>query len=229
MQKVVWCVILNLVREKFVMIRILCYGDSNTWGYISGSDHKRYNENERWTKLLQKRLGGNYEVIEEGLNSRTLFSDDVRPGKEGRNGFTYFKPCLETHDKVDIVVFMLGTNELKNTFNNTAQDIVDMIDKYVEFVENYKSQIDKSTPKIILSGLPLVKENTQYCNENDKYKGASEKSKQLNALYKTYCKQNNIAYIDNDDLQTGIDGVHLTKQSHALLAQKLANIIAQLS
>ena len=69
--------------------RILCYGDSNTWGYISGTDHQRYGEDERWTKVLVKKLGENFEIIEEGLNSRTLISNDNRPEREGRNGYEY--------------------------------------------------------------------------------------------------------------------------------------------
>ncbi len=170
--------------------------------------------------------GGGFEVIEEGLNSRTLMSDDNRPGKEGRNGFTYLKPCLDTHDKIDVIILMLGTNELKNTFNNSAQDIVDMVNKYFEFLSNYKSQIDKTTqPEIIICGLPLVNENSEYCRNGDKYKGASEKSKKLNELYKQYCLKRKIIYVDNNDLKTGIDGVHLTKESHKKLAQKLAKVI----
>ena len=207
------------------MIRILCYGDSNTWGYISGSDHQRYNEKERWPKVLQSKLGNNYEIIEEGLNSRTLFSDDNRPGKEGRNGFTYLKPCLDTHDKVDTIILMLGTNELKHSFDNNAQDIVNMIDKYVEFIKNNKSQIDKTTPSIIISGLPPVNETTEYCAKDNKYKGATQKGQELSELYKNYCKDKNIVYIDNSDLQTGVDGVHLTLESHKLLAQKLFEAI----
>lgn len=207
------------------MIRILCYGDSNTWGYISGSDHQRYNEKERWTKLLQSKLGENYEIIEEGLSSRTLFSDDKRLGKEGKNGFVYLKPCLETHDKVDVIILMLGTNELKSEFNNSAIDILNMMKKYIEFIKNNKSRIDNSTPHIIICGLPLIQEVTDYCVSGDKYKGASKKSQELNRLYKEYCKNKNIAYVDNDDLQVGIDGVHLTKESHNSMAQRLFEII----
>ncbi len=209
------------------MKRILCYGDSNTWGYISGSDHQRYNENERWTKLLQKMLGNDYEIIEEGLNSRTLFSDDNRPGKEGRNGFAYLKPCLDTHDKIDLVILMLGTNELKNEFNNTATDILNMIIKYIDFIKNNKSQIDKSTPEILICGLPIVNERTEYCSKGDKYKGATQKSKELNDLYEKYCKENKILYLNNNDLDTGVDGVHLTEDSHSKLAKKLAKLIKQ--
>ena len=117
-----------------IYVKTLCYGDSNTWGYISGTDHQRYNENQRWTKLLQKLLGNNFEIIEESLNSRTLLFDDNSLGKEGRNGFTYLKPCLDTHDKIDIIILILGTNELKSELNNSAEDIVKMIDKYVQFI-----------------------------------------------------------------------------------------------
>lgn len=207
------------------MKRILCYGDSNTWGYISGSDHKRYNEKERWTKLLQKSLGCKYEIIEEGLSSRTLISEDTRPGKEGKNGLRYLTPCLETHDKIDVIILMLGTNELKSTFNNSAQDIIDMIDKYVKLIRNKKSRIDNLTPQIIISGLPIVKENSEYCRSDNKYIGAHIKSKELNALNKAYCEKEKIVYIDNSDLETGIDGVHLTKESHAILSRKLKKVL----
>ena len=207
------------------MKRVLCYGDSNTWGYVSGSDHQRYGENERWTKLLQKTLAADFEIIEEGLSARTLCSDDNRPGKEGRNGFTYLKPCLETHDKIDIVILMLGTNELKNTFNHSAKDIVSMLEKYVVFIQNKKSQIDGSVPEIVISGLPLVKEATAYVYEDDKYRGTSKKSEELNELYKRFCERNGLIYVDNNDLEVGVDCVHLTKESHAKLAKKLAEVL----
>ena len=213
------------IFEEINMKRILCYGDSNTWGYISGSDHLRYNSNERWPKLLQKKLGQSFEIIEEGLNSRTLFSNDDRPGKEGRNGFTYLKPCMDSHDKFDTIIIMLGTNELKSTFNNTAEDIVNMIDKYVNFIKNYKSQIDKTCPGIIISGLPIVQEDTTYSKKDNKYKGATQKSIKLNNLLEKYCKDNLVPYINNDDLTVGIDGVHLTKESHISLANRLSKVL----
>ena len=111
-------------------IKILCYGDSNTWGYISGSNHKRYGNDERRTKILAKLLGNNFEIIEEGLNSRTLISNDTRPGKEGKNGYEYLIPCLDTHDPIDLVILMLGTNELKSTYNKNAKDVGKMLEKY---------------------------------------------------------------------------------------------------
>ena len=111
-------------------IRILCYGDSNTWGYISGSDHQRYEEKERWPRVLANLLGGSFEVIEEGLNSRTLISNDPRVGKEGKNGYEYLIPCLDTHDPIDLVILMLGTNELKKSYNRSAKEIGDLLEEY---------------------------------------------------------------------------------------------------
>ena len=111
-------------------IRILCYGDSNTWGYISGTDHQRYGNNERWTKILTSLLGDKFEIIEEGLNSRTLTSNDTRPGKECKNGYEYLLPCLDTHDPIDLVVLMLGTNELKSAYNKTAKEIGELLEEY---------------------------------------------------------------------------------------------------
>lgn len=206
------------------MIRILCYGDSNTWGYISGSDHKRYNELQRWTKRLQSSLGNNFEVIEEGLCSRTLFSEYNQAGKEGRNGFPYLKPCLESHDKVDIVILMLGTNELKYQFGNTAQDVLKMLIRYVEFIRAYRSRMDGSAVQLLVSGLPLVRKPSIPI-QDDIFQGASQKSVELNDLFEAWCQNNEVAYVNNNELKTGVDNLHLSAESHAALANKLAGRI----
>lgn len=207
------------------MKRVLCYGDSNTWGYISGSDHLRYGEKERWTRLLGKFLGRKYEIIEEGLNSRTLVSTDIRPGREGREGIKWLKPCLDSQDKVDIVVLMLGTNELKNDYKKSAEEIADMLFSAVEIIKNYKSQIDKSTPELIVSGIPKVNDECEYCKKEEKYSGCKIKAEKLNEIVKAECMKKGIAYVDNMDLEVGADGIHITKESHNVLAKKLCRVI----
>lgn len=203
-------------------IRILCYGDSNTWGYISGSDHKRYGNKERWTKLLAELLGDEFEIIEEGLNSRTLISNDTRPGKEGKNGYKYLIPCLDTHDPIDLVILMLGTNELKSVYNKTAEQIGNMLEEYfVKTILNRKSQIGNNYPKLLLVTPPVVNENTEYCKQKDKYLGAMQKSKELNLIYKNIAKKYDCYFLGNEELTTGVDGVHLTKESHKKLAEML--------
>lgn len=197
--------------------RILCYGDSNTWGYISGTDHQRYGDNERWTKLLAKLLGDEFEIIEEGLNSRTLISNDVRPGREGRNGYEYLMPCLDSHDPIDLVVVMLGTNELKTMFNKTIEEVGELFEKYiVETIINRKSQINDNYYKLLIVAPPIAKDDG-----SGKYTGAYEKSLKFNEVYSEIAKRNNCYFVDNNLLDVGIDGVHLTKESHKILAEKI--------
>ncbi len=204
-------------------IRILCYGDSNTWGYISGSNHERYGNKERWTKILAESLGNDFEIIEEGLNSRTLTSNDTRLGKEGKNGYEYLIPCLDTHDPIDLVILMLGTNELKATYNKTAKEIGNILEEYfVKTILNRKSQFKNSYPKLLLVTPPLVDEELNYKQRGTNiYLGATKKSKDLNDIYKNITEKYNCYFLSNDGLITGIDGVHLTKESHKKLADLL--------
>jgi len=89
------------------MKTILCYGDSNTYGYnpVTGG---RWPEDIRWTGRLQQLLGDEYKVIEEGCNGRTTMYK--APGEGWKSGLEYLKPCLNSHKPVDAVVMMLGTN-----------------------------------------------------------------------------------------------------------------------
>ena len=216
------------MEHEFKKTRILCYGDSNTWGYVSGSSHQRYGDNERWPKLLANLLGEDFEIIEEGLNSRTLTSDDPRPGKEGRSGYDYLFPCLDSHDPIDLVILMLGTNELKHSFGKTPAEIGEILEQYfVLNILNRKSQFRGTFPKLLIVTPPTVNENTEYCKAGDKYLGATQKSAELDAVYKKIAEKNGCYFLSNAGLETGPDGVHLTLGSHQKLARSLAEIITQ--
>jgi lysophospholipase L1-like esterase len=205
-------------------IRIMCFGDSYTWGYVPGSNHERFPENIRFPKVLQKMLGSKYEIIEEGLNSRTLISDDKRPGKEGRNGSLYITPCLDTHDPLDLVVLMLGVNELKHTYKNSPEKIGNLLDKFfVKVILNRKSQFQDKYPKLLIISLPVINEKTKYCQE--RYIGGEEKSKKLISIYRNIAKNNKCYFINASKLAVGVDGLHPTKESHIKLAGMLYNKI----
>jgi lysophospholipase L1-like esterase len=92
------------------MKTIVCFGDSNTWGYLPGSDGERLPRETRWPVRLQRALGEQFEVIAEGLNGRTAAVES--PVEDGRNGLPYFLPCLRSHKPVDLVVVYLGTNDV---------------------------------------------------------------------------------------------------------------------
>lgn len=106
------------------MEQILCFGDSNTWGY-DGESRKRLPWGVRWTSLLQEKLNKEeYRVIEEGLCGRTTVFED--PLRDGRKGTALLPTLLETHAQVDVITLMLGTNDCKTVFGASA----DVIGKY---------------------------------------------------------------------------------------------------
>ena len=91
------------------MTAILCYGDSNTWGY-EASTQQRLGRWDRWPGVLQRELGDDVHVVEEGQNGRTTVFDV--PFEPDRNGLTYLPVSLQTHAPLDVVVISLGTNDL---------------------------------------------------------------------------------------------------------------------
>ena len=129
------------------MFEVLCYGDSNTWG-ADPATSTRFDRDIRWPGVLQKALGAGYHVIEEGLGGRTTVWEDPIEGH--KNGKEYLIPCLATHSPLDLVIIMLGTNDLKVRFSATAQDIAAGAGILVDIV--YKSGTVKNpkTPKVLL-------------------------------------------------------------------------------
>ena len=205
--------------------RILCFGDSYTWGYIPSSNHERYPANIRWTGVLQNILGVDYEVIEEGLNSRTLYSDDLRPGKEGRNGSSYLIPSLDTHDPIDLVILLLGTNELKNEYNSNENEIEDLIENhYVKVIINRKSQFSDKKPDLILISPPIIDLTKDYAHK--RYSKCKELNNKLPRIFEKIPIKYNCQFLDASKVvKVSSDGVHFDEINHQKLAKEIANLI----
>lgn len=203
--------------------RILCYGDSNTWGYISGLDHKRHSKEERWTGILQQLLGNRYEIIEEGLNSRTLISVDKRRDREGRSGAEYLLPCLDSHDPIDLVIIMLGTNELKTEYYRNPREIGEIFEEqFVKKIISRKSVCRKTCPKLLIIAPPVI------TKENPKFIGGIEKSQKLGEIYEDIAMRNDCDFIGNEDWQVGEDGIHLSRDGHKILASQVARKVKEI-
>ena len=133
------------------MKTILCYGDSNTWGY-NPDGSGRYPKHIRWTTVLQKELGDSFDVISEGLNGRTTVWDDpVRAlGGEHRNGKKYLLPCLNTHKPIDLVILFLGSNDLKPRYNVTSIEIAQGVEMLVNIIKKSDTGPNMTSPEILV-------------------------------------------------------------------------------
>jgi lysophospholipase L1-like esterase len=198
--------------------RVLCYGDSNTWGR-SGKNIDRYPVDVRWTGLLQDMLGEDFEIIEEGLRSRTTNLDDDDPIFPGRNGLEYFRPCLESHGPLDIVILWLGTNDLKSKFNRDANKIASAMMELISEVRD---------SKIILVAPPFVKENI--LKSETQFKGAGKKSQMLGEELRKLAIEKNCSFIDlGPVVEVGdFDGVHLESESQPVVAEIIYKEIKKL-
>lgn len=212
---------------------IVCFGDSNTHGYCAdptdcadGGD--RFNEEERWTCRLQSLLGSDYLVLEEGLSGRTTCFDD--PLTEGLSGLQFITPCLMTHEKVDLLIIMLGTNDVKDRFGCTPGCIAQGLERLIRKAQ--ATECWESKPNILVIAPPPIGEG-MYQSDVAPIMGyqCAEKSRGLAAAYKAICEKRSIPFLDAATIGcqfNPIDHMHLTKNGHAALAMTLAQLVPML-
>jgi lysophospholipase L1-like esterase len=127
---------------------VLCFGDSNTWGYIPGSNGRRFARTLRWPARLQRALGGEWEVISEGLNGRTATMDS--PVAEGRNGLPYLVPCLQSHAPVELLVIFLGTNDVGERFALPERDVARSVGRLVKVARTAEAGPSGGAPDVLV-------------------------------------------------------------------------------
>lgn len=208
-----------------MMRTVLCYGDSNTWGF-NPATRGRFGRDTRWTGVLQADLAGDFVIIEEGLNGRTTVWDD--PLSLGRNGLTYLRPCLESHQPLDIVTIMLGTNDLKQRFRLSASDVAEGAGLLVKTVQESLAGQDGGSPKVLLISPPPTAKLTKLSGMFD---GAGEKSRDLAAHYRRNAEWNGCAFLDAGKVvqSSDLDGIHFEAEQHALLAKAVGDEIRRMS
>lgn len=209
---------------------ILCYGDSNTYGQKPDKLH-RYPADVRWTGCLQQQLGDDFYLVEEGLGSRTTDLDyDKKPG---RNGKTYLAPCLQSHNPLDVVVIMLGTNDLKMEYSRNASQIAEALAGLVGDVQRHARNIDGKSPNIILASPTLIDDNAPYFTKfyHDYYNADSvEESHKLANAIEDVAKRYDCAYINAAaSAKAGEDGIHWDEKSGVNFAVAIAKVVRQFS
>jgi lysophospholipase L1-like esterase len=207
------------------MKTILCYGDSNTWGREPLRD-TRFPLDVRWPGVLRRRLGPDYWVIEEGLNGRTTVWDD--PVSEGRSGKVYLVPCLTSHKPLDLVVLMLGSNDLKPKFSLTAYEIARGAATLLEIIQKSGAGPDGKPPQVLLISPPHVIQMDAESEWRDQFVGAAEKSRQLARYYAEVARKFGAHFLDAAEAMTSSqrDGIHFEAEGHAKLGAAVAQEVA---
>ena len=203
---------------------VLCFGDSNTWGY-NPRTKERYSKDERWTGVLKKELGQEYEVIEEGLNGRTtVWEDPIEGYKSGKD---YLIPCLESHKPVDLVIIMLGTNDLKKRFSLSSYDIANGAGVLVDIALKSGSGPGGGSPKVLLIAPPKVGKLTEFA---EMFEGAREKSEKFSYYYRKIADEYGCEFLDASEVVTSsnIDGIHLELSEHQKLGKRVATLVKRI-
>ena len=139
------------------MKNVLFYGDSNTWGYQGDNPMHRLDADKRYTGVVAAQFP-DVHFIEEGLCGRTICSTD--PIDYGRNGMAMLPALLATHDPLDVIVIMLGTNDSKAMYGHSPFTISDAMDRTIKLMQSpllWSNTMQK--PQILLVAPPKMGEN----------------------------------------------------------------------
>ncbi|MEB3306898.1 MAG: SGNH/GDSL hydrolase family protein [Cyanobacteriota bacterium] len=203
---------------------ILCFGDSNTWGYIPLSG-ERLSRAERWPGVLQKSLGNSFLVIEEGLNGRTTAFNE--PFRDGRNARTTLPSLLESHAPIALLIIMLGTNDLKHHFNVSAHESSRGINSLLQVINNSTAGFENKPPRTLVIAPPKFGEMSEAMSHH--FQDAREKSAELPRHYSQSCAQFGCSFFDANQVVTvSVDGIHLDVEGHRELASALAPQVLRL-
>ncbi len=205
--------------------RIVCFGDSNTWGYDART-MSRFPEGIRWTSLLAEQLGDEFQVVEEGLSGRTAVMDD--PLFEGLNAFKYIHPCLMSHAPLELVIIMLGTNDTKERFNLTAFNIAQGIARLSLKAKNTPAGPKGNFPNVLIIAPPSIGRE-YYDTEVGKSMGkeCDRKSEKISNHLKELLEMQGTEFLDTNGLvsMNKIDFMHLDEEGHKLLSKLVFNKI----
>jgi len=209
------------------MTTVICFGDSNTWGYDPATG-ERFPADVRWPGVLRRRLP-QVQIVEEGLCGRTTLQED--PFEEGRNGLTYLVPCLASHAPVDAVAIMLGTNDVKGFFLFDGAGIAAGAGRLVEVVQKSRCGPGGRAPEVLLVAPPPVAPPPAPLQAVWGFSRlAEERSLQLGRFYAAIAESTGCAFLDAGMFVavSPVDGVHLEAAAHQALGEAIAERLARL-
>lgn len=207
------------------MINILCFGDSNTFG--TNPSGGRWPLHARWTGALQDMLGPGYRVIEEGCGGRTtIFEDALEQDKDGR---AHLRVALRSHRPLDLVILMLGTNDMKHRFGMLAVDIAAAAESLGTLVERYDYGAGYPVPRVLLVSPIEIGEGISRSRFTGFTEEAAAVSRQLAPLYEARARAHGWLYFNAASVAkpSERDRLHMESADHLALATALAGIVRQ--
>jgi len=196
-------------------MKILCFGDSNTFGF-NPENFKRYSENERWSGILKKYFS-NIVILEEGCNNRTCFSN----AQKELNSIKIIEKHLTQN--IDLVILQIGINDLQMQFNT---ELSQLKEKLIELIEKIKSK----NIKILLLCPNEISENILNSYFNKLFdKNSIKKSKLLYSAYQDIAKTTkiNVLFLSDITKTSTIDGLHYDIENHRKIADVLIKYIKE--
>ena len=209
---------------------VVCYGDSNTWGYTPGSG-VRFDEKTRWTGRLQTLLGKEYRVAECGMNARTTsFDDPFRDYLNGRHGLVH---CMVAAKPVDLLIISLGTNDLKyGTVYRSAKGLDALLDVAVH-ANTYmpgSSPVYRDEPRILVISPIALHEELDRKFPGHEMNGKLDDSRKFAAVYLEVCQKWQVYFLDAAQTASAseIDCVHMDAVSHAALTEEVYHAVQKI-
>ncbi|MDB6003399.1 MAG: family lipase [Prosthecobacter sp.] len=211
-----------------LMKNILCFGDSNTWGFIpesiSAPCPERHPHNVRWTGILAGELGTNFRVIEEGQNGRTTVHDD--PFALARNGRAVLPAILESHKPLDLVVLMLGSNDLKAVYGVSPGEIAAGVKILAQMILGSDAGPRNKAPKLLLLCPPAIGDQLHLPDVAAKFPEGQKDSRKLPKYYEVVANTLGCGFLNTQTLiEPGSDGIHLDAAAHARLGKAVAALV----
>lgn len=207
--------------------RIVCFGDSNTWGFIPGSDGERMSADLRWPGVMQSKLGEDYIIIEEAQNGRTTIWDDPTESVS-KNGAKHLPVILESHEPIDLVIVMLGTNDLKNHLNQNALAIAQSCGVLIDRILASSAGLGNSVPKVLLMAPAPVSEG--HCPFGHLFDGAAEKSLGFKTAYAEVAADRGISFLNAGDYASCPvpDTIHIDAEGCNRLGKAVAQKVREM-
>jgi len=210
------------------MKHVLAFGDSLTWG-ANAATGVRHGFEDIWPNAFQNELGEQVHVYAEGLNGRTTMFDDYSSPTD-RNGTRVLPTLLATHEPLDLVIIVLGTNDMKPHVCGNSSGSAQGIKRLIQITKSFEYNDAHAAPEILVVSPPLTVERGDSF-AGDQFEGSIELSKEYAEKYQEICVEQGVSFFDAATVvvaDAATDGIHMDAENTRALGETLALIAREI-